>query len=203
MFSFPSPPPARPAAVGEQGGPRHRHKSSSERCKDYFHGSRAVPLMRLTQKWTRHYMARHWHDRMGLLFFYCCWFFSRLLDEPRQYFLSWHTGISTASSCTSLRFTAAGSLDGPAAPIASLLMDLHTGFFSCMWCAPTCPNGLWITKLPADFRLLWTMTPMRAWNVDSEVLVNICLKLKTNECRVLARQFVALLSNYRIWCLLN
>lgn len=119
VFSFPSPPPARPAAVGEQGAPRHRHKSSSERCKDYFHGSRAVPLMRLTQKWTRHYMARHWHDRMGLLFFYCCCFFFRLLDEPRLYFLSRHTGISTASSCTSLRFTAAGSLDGPAAPIAS------------------------------------------------------------------------------------
>lgn len=113
------------------GGPRHRHKSSSERCKDYFHSSRAVPLMRLTQKWTRHYMARHWHDRMGLLFFIVVVFF-RLLDEPRLYFLSWHTGISTASSCTSLRFTVAGSLDGPAAPIASLLMDLHTGFFSCM-----------------------------------------------------------------------
>lgn len=76
-------------------------------------------------------MARHWHDRMGLLFFIVVVFF-RLLDEPRLYFLSWHTGISTASSCTSLRFTAAGSLDGPAAPIASLLMDLHTGFFSCM-----------------------------------------------------------------------
>lgn len=79
-------------------------------------------------------MAQHWHDDYRLLVVFINIFLSffRLLDEPRLDSLSRHTGISTASSCTPLRFTAAGSLDGPAAPIARLLMDLHTGFFSCM-----------------------------------------------------------------------
>lgn len=61
------PPSSSLAVWGGEGG--NRHKSSSERCKDYFHSSRAVPLMRLTQKWMRHYMAHRWHDRIGIFFF--------------------------------------------------------------------------------------------------------------------------------------
>lgn len=33
-----------------------------------------MPLMRLTQKWTRHFMAQHWHDMMGWLGFFFCFF---------------------------------------------------------------------------------------------------------------------------------
>lgn len=50
------------------------------------------------------------------------------LDEARKNSPFLHRGISIVGSCTSLHFTALGSLDGPAVPIASLLMDLCMEF---------------------------------------------------------------------------
>lgn len=89
------------------------------RDKDYFHNSRTLPLMRLTQKWmlneTFYGLKLAWHD----VFLLTGWSQTKL---P-----SLHRGISPASSCTSLLFTAVGSLDGTAAPIASLLMDFCMG----------------------------------------------------------------------------
>lgn len=96
-----------------------RYTFSFVRDKDYFHNSRTLPLMRLTQKWMLNEifygLKLGWHD----VFLPTGWSQTKL---P-----SLHRGISPASSCTSLLFTAVGSLDGPAAPIASLLMDLSMG----------------------------------------------------------------------------
>lgn len=67
-------------------------------------------------KGVRHYMA----DAHTTWWFFARWMKPVLapLSAQRNFY----------SSCTSLRFTAVGSHSGPAAPIASLLMDLCIGF---------------------------------------------------------------------------
>lgn len=119
-------------------------------------------------------------------------------------FPSSHRGIFTASSCTSLHFTAVGSLDGPAAPIASLLMDLRTVLgarcsvlpvSSCIWCAPTFPNGLWITVLPADF---WCCEQWSQWEHEMGTMESIDKNKST--CMAICTLFVTVLP--LVYCLL-
>lgn len=113
FFSFSS------LVVSEQERPQ-RHKFSFVGDKDYFYNCRTLPLMRLTQKWIRketlYSVMLAWHDGFSPI------------GQSQKNLPSLHRGISTVSSCTSLHFTAVGSLNGPAAPIASLLMDLCMEF---------------------------------------------------------------------------
>lgn len=67
--------------------------------KDYFHHGREWPLMWLAQKWMRNEALYDTHSWWG--------FFSPSGWGSAK-FPSVHWGISTASSCTSLHFTAVG-----------------------------------------------------------------------------------------------